>query len=225
MLLTEFTCRTDWRRVVVASLCCLAGLTVNEPAVAQMFGNRQLGRPVSRQARPGSLDEIGSLRNQRFIRGNRSVRNFVGADRSEATNFVGMEQAGAAVQAVRSAVTGLRETVDRSGSVNRPVTPPARDEMYAPRLVVQFDHATPDVAQLREDLSRRLAAMGSPIEVLVAGRTATLRGTVASAGERDLAAVLVSFEPGISAVQNELKVAGDRAVSPLPPPPPAPQGR
>ncbi|MHB9080346.1 MAG: hypothetical protein ACYC3X_22965 [Pirellulaceae bacterium] len=41
------------------------------------------------------------------------------------------------------------------------------------------------------------------------GRTATLRGEVPSAADRDLAELLLTFEPGISTIQNELRVNPD----------------
>jgi hypothetical protein len=170
------------------------------------------------------LEEVGSVRNQRFIRGNRAARNFVGSDRTETAEFVGVEQAGSG-QVVRSAVSGLRGAADRSSSLNRPVPPTGPDQMYAPRLVVQFDHPPPASPQLRTGFAEQLAAIGSGIRVVMSGRTAILRGVVSSADDRALAAVLTSFEPGISAVENELRVAGDSAgpeLPPLPPPPPPP---
>jgi len=55
--------------------------------------------------------------------------------------------------------------------------------------------------------SPQIAAL-TPIEVELSGRTAILRGTVASAAERDLAQRVVLLEPGVSQVKNELVVAG-----------------
>lgn len=46
----------------------------------------------------------------------------------------------------------------------------------------------------------------SRLSVLVEGRIAILRGEVPSASARDLAAVLLSFQPGISTIRNELSV-------------------
>lgn len=57
----------------------------------------------------------------------------------------------------------------------------------------------------------------TPIEVELRGRTAILRGTVATAHDRDLARLAVLLEPGISQVRNELAVAGQRG-EPLPAP-------
>ena len=41
------------------------------------------------------------------------------------------------------------------------------------------------------------------------GRTAILRGVVPSADARGLAEVLLSFEPGVSSIRNELEVTPD----------------
>jgi len=46
----------------------------------------------------------------------------------------------------------------------------------------------------------------SRIRIVVTGRTAVLKGEVRSKGERELAGILLSFEPGISVIENELVV-------------------
>ena len=61
---------------------------------------------------------------------------------------------------------------------------------------------------------------GNLIEVLVAGRTATLRGAVASARQRELAEIVARFSPGIFQIQNELTVRPPPAVAPPVPVPP-----
>ena len=62
-----------------------------------------------------------------------------------------------------------------------------------------------------------------PLEVSMAGRTATLRGTVESEHEKQLAGLMLLFEPGISKVQNELAVApSDSTPSAEPRPAPVP---
>jgi hypothetical protein len=62
----------------------------------------------------------------------------------------------------------------------------------------------------------------TPIEVELRGRTAILRGTVATDHDRDLARLAVLLEPGVAQVRNELAVAGQRGEAlPSPPPPPS----
>ncbi len=91
--------------------------------------------------------------------------------------------------------------------------------MNPPQLEISFAYSAPPAEQLPAVLRQRLAECPqlhatSPIEVSLAGRTAIVRGTVASAQDRFLAQQLLLFEPGISAVQNELRIqpaAADRA--------------
>ena len=58
----------------------------------------------------------------------------------------------------------------------------------------------------------------SRIEASAAGGFATLRGEVASERDRTLIERLVLFEPGISAVRNDLKVVPPQSDSASPPP-------
>jgi hypothetical protein len=64
-----------------------------------------------------------------------------------------------------------------------------------------------------------LSGMG-PIEVNLAGRTAILRGTVASESDRQLAESLARLEPEVAEVQNELVVKGPEATGESLPPTP-----
>jgi hypothetical protein len=97
--------------------------------------------------------------------------------------------------------------------------------MYLPKVELGFE-PRPPVTQARASLQlERMLARASRlspdcrIEVSVAERTAMLRGEVPSATDRELVELLVSFEPGISAVQNELvvnpEIAGSGARSRL----------
>jgi hypothetical protein len=89
--------------------------------------------------------------------------------------------------------------------------------MYYPRLVISFE--TPAVAAAEADLPARRALdtlvrspqMSGPSRIVVsmAGRTAILQGEVPSARDREMAEILLSFEPGISTIQNELQVNPD----------------
>jgi osmotically-inducible protein OsmY len=55
--------------------------------------------------------------------------------------------------------------------------------------------------------SHSIASAGG-VNVQLDGKTAVLRGTVASDHDRDLAAQMAMLEPGVSQVRNELQVAG-----------------
>jgi len=65
-----------------------------------------------------------------------------------------------------------------------------------------------------------LSGMG-PIQVSLTGRTAILRGTVASDSDRQLAAALASLEPEVAEVQNELVVRSPETTGETLPPAPA----
>lgn len=194
-----------------------------------MFGERTLGRPLSRQSQPGSLgtrqstENIGQISGaERFLRGNRNKRDFVGSDTRDRTNFVG-EQSGTTRGAVVSSVQDLR--AQREVNMNQALRKPNPRQMYYPRLRVNFDYAQPTGVHVSERAQYQLQRtetlnLRSPIAVSVEDGTATLRGTVASAHDREMAELMMRFEPGISSVKNELEVQ-----SPSPQTPPEPSSR
>jgi hypothetical protein len=192
-------------------------------ASAQMFGNRTLGVPLSQRLQaatptPAADGSQGSAAtgvvpaNARFLRQNRSASAFVGSGAQAASHFVGAENSATSSQ---PAVTDL-SSQRAAASANRQLqaalaTPPPHVRMYPARLQVSFEHPGPATRTLSALLSERLRecpqvhAMG-PIEVLLAGRTAIVRGVVVSERDRSLVQQLLLFEPGVSVVQNELKV-------------------
>ena len=66
---------------------------------------------------------------------------------------------------------------------------------------------------------------GAPLEVSLEGRTATLRGTVATRHDRALAEQLLLLEPSVARVKNELQVGpvGATPGKSQPQPGPSPQ--
>lgn len=207
------------------------------PVEAQMFGQRNLGgtlRPRSPQAlRQGPRLDVSG---RRFTRSARGGNTFVGTDRADSRRFVGRNEAGAAPR-VRSAVTGL--PAPRSSNVNQPLRQAGPDTMYLPKIRIADELRVPDrtLAEIEFNLAGQLTnrlsnLMGSRIEVSVADRTATIRGVVSSAKDLRHAEILASFEPGVSVVQNDLRVAPDLeidsapiapdSISPIPPIPPVP---
>jgi hypothetical protein len=182
---------------------------------AQMFGSRSVGRPLARRPGPGALEEqadVGTLQgNERYLRQNRTALDFVGRDIAEMPRFLGLLQARTR-GLIPASTQGLTRRVDRSDSINQPLLPARRGTMYPPRLDLTLEmFLSPDSTvagqQALETLVRSPQLAGtSRIEVLVAGRTAILRGEVPSAADRERAEILLTFEPGISAIQNELQV-------------------
>ena len=223
--------RATWLVSVTLLAIGLVGLSTR-PAEAQLFGNRSLGRPLSRRPGPGTLpgtggqESVGQVQgSERFLRGNRGQRSFVGADRQDSPGFVGLEQ-GRTGGAVLSSTAGIRPDVDEGARLNRPLSRPGPQEMYLPVLEIRFE--LPELAQQGQQgqqqrlqaelqrisrpepapgLSAPLPLTGAALEVSVAGTTATLQGVVASVADRDLAELVVLFEPGIERVINQLQVA------------------
>ena len=83
--------------------------------------------------------------------------------------------------------------------------------MYDPRLQVGFTYTEPPTRQRALDIEKRLAntpnlGLLGPVEVTIQGETATLTGLVASPRDRTLAGLLLTLEPGISEVRNDLAV-------------------
>jgi hypothetical protein len=208
-------------------------LALGGEASAQLFGARTEGTPVSRRVRPslttstanGPAATSTGLQGARFLRENRSAKDFVGSD-AEATakHFVGAQEVGDATM-VQSAVGDLRSRL-ATAVANRQLqaaaaTPTPNTAMNPPRLEVSFAYSAPSAEELPSVLLQRLTACPEfhpigPIAVSLAGRTAIVRGTVASARDRFLAQQLLLFEPGISTVKNDLLVQ-DSASSPTSP--------
>lgn len=213
---SPFSVCHKWNRSALIVICTLVvAFALGSPSYAQLFGAaRQLGTPLQRRQSARLTEQVtqdaGQVQgNERFLRGNRRAVDFVGSDRFERRTFVGAQQGTASGPVIQSSA-GVRPETDRSSQINQPLSLPGRNEIYLPRLQVAFT-APLSTSRVADALKRQLANPGyfsnsNRFEVSVAGRTATLRGVVADARERDLAELLVSFEPGISEVRNELQI-------------------
>jgi hypothetical protein len=224
-------CMTQKSVSLALLIPCLLLVVCVDTSFGQLFsGQRGLGNPI--RARQGTLvtGNEGTIQGtERFLRDNRDRREFVGSDRNEQQGFVGSEQA-LGTGRVRTSVESLRDFRDRSSRINRPIELPATDEPYLPRLTVDFtvdrslEHQQALQAERRLNHSR-VVANEQRISVSVVNRQATLRGEVTS--EEDVARleILLSFEPGIDEIVNELVVVPPNAPSaarrrtPLPLPP------
>jgi hypothetical protein len=202
------------------------GLSSAQPTWAQLFGERNLGATINPRSTQSARQMPGlNVRGRRFSRGARRGSSFVGTDRGDARQFVGRDS-DAATPLIRSAVSAL--TTNQSTGVNQPLQQTAAGTMYLPRLVLANELRTSAESEavaektLSTELANRLTSLiGSPIGASVVNRTATIHGVVVSATDRRRAEILASFEPGVSAVQNDLQVAADSEapVSPVPPEP------
>ena len=208
--------RLGWGLVVCGLLACLP-----EKSPAQLFGQRNLGAPLSRRMSPGAAlpgagqPGAGTVTGaERFVRENRNPLDFVGADRRTMRHFVGSQRP---LQG-RASPQGNLLRPQPAPHVNTPLATGGggKSALYEPRLVIGFEPTPRPVHELEQTLAARLAAsialrQWGQIEVSVAGRTATLRGEVASADARRLAEALVRLEPGISDVQNDLRATSPPA--------------
>lgn len=196
---------------------------------------RQFGRPLQRQAGPQRLQEAaeaaetagGLTGNERFLRDRRRPGQFVGADQAT-TRFIG---SGSIIETgrVRSAVESLPPTPDPAVQINRPVAPAPANVPYPPRLILAFGSDNSEIMPVtRADWSQRQSgesiravpsigidpgltevarrATGMPVEVYVSERTASIRGVVSTPRQKQLAELMLGFEPGISTVVNELTI-------------------
>jgi len=163
----------------------------------------------------GSLGTRMQVNNTRFVRGNRSSQDFVGSNRMDLDGFVGSGQA-IGVGRVPSAVENLRIETTKT-KINRPLPPQPAKGMYYPRLEIDFETTMASqneglVEGLAEgpasqDVSDRVSQFsGGNASVRMAGSTAILRGRVNTIRTSELLVQLLSFEPGIDRVKNELLV-------------------
>ena len=197
------------------ALTILLGVIHASDASAQLFGTpRQIGNPLQRQASPGSAtqsqEQIGSLQgNERFMRDNRTERDFVGSSRLEGDGFVGSVQA-IGTGRVATAAETLQPPPDAAARLNRPLPPLAVGTMYYPRLMLDLGVAPPpdqEVIQVTTSRLEKLLPTGiEGVRLDVADRRATLSGTVADEAMKRRIEILISFEPGIDSVDNQLRI-------------------
>jgi hypothetical protein len=179
---------------------------------------------------------------ERFINANRNAaQSFVGVDASEIRGVgqVGGTALGTGQQGMRGLQNQfnqnqfrqfdqLRQQLQNFNNFNQQG---ARTQVRI-ALTLGFEPmasaaATPVAAIAQQRLPRLpgVNLVGAP-QVLMEGRTAVVRGLVASERDRELVSRLLLLEPGVSAVRNEMTVAGSTGPgsTPIPPsdPPPAP---
>lgn len=125
----------------------------------QLFGERSLGRSLSRRARPSlsSMEEAGTVTSdRRFLRGQRDRTDFVGG--GDTGSFVGATQ-GRIEGTVTSSTVGLREEARRA--VNVPRGPQPATGKYLPRLSPAFEvSARPAPSSSQERLQNRFRLPG-----------------------------------------------------------------
>lgn len=199
------------------ALSILIGLANSAAAQQASFG--QL-RSSSSQLRGGGFGGGGSsLQGQlpgnvfgsaRYLRGNRRRGAYIGANTRQ--RFVGNQQA-VAQGRVQTAAETARPMNDVTQSINKRRSIASAGQVYNPTLTVEFKHQQVDVTSLATRVEARvtekLSLKSGQLAVAILDRTATLTGTVSSARERRLAEALLTFEPGISRVENRILLETD----------------
>ena len=203
-----------WLRAISLACTTLFWVVGFQPAAqAQLFGERRVGSPLTRPGggassagqNPGNL--TGS---ERFLRGNRSRRDFVGSDRNEADGFVGASQA-IGVGRVPAATESLRIETTNTARINRPIPPLPAKGMYYPRLEIGFDTLSRSESELVSVATDRLQkrvqdVAGNGVRLVIHDRVARLEGIADSMETVELAAIMAGFEPGIDRVENRVVV-------------------
>ncbi len=178
---------------------------------ASLGASASLG-PANPSAAPGGVLDG----NERFVRGNRSRQDFVGSGRNDLSGFVGSEQA-IGVGRVPAATDSFRLEQTNSARINRPLPAQPSTGLYYPRLVLDVDpNAVNSTIQspsyetsvgASTEIAQRVKKIaGENVQVFMAGSTAIVKGTVASQRVAELAISILSFEPGIDRVDNQLVV-------------------
>lgn len=182
-----------------------AVLICSSTASAQLFGDRD----ISRNRKKKSLDDAAAVTGtEEFVRGNRAADDFVGANATGPTTFVGTSQAPPPT-AVSSSVAGLTE--EAAPQVNVPRTRQTAG-IYPERLSIAFEpradggYRVPPKTGLSKSLSQIAEDRGVSMILSPSDSTVRLRGTVSSPQQKRIAELLALFEPGIETVENELRV-------------------
>ncbi len=199
-----------------------AGTQARSPFGTNNNGSRvavpSLGSPATGQPAAGGTALLDG--NERFVRGNRSRQDFVGTGRNDLTGFVGAGQA-IGVGRVPAATDSFRLEAINAARINKPLPKQPTKGMYYPRLVFdQSETIIESVASSSDstseasraeayttELTRRVTnAGGSNVELVVTGSNVILKGVVDSKRTAELIANLLSFEPGIDRIDNQLSV-------------------
>jgi hypothetical protein len=191
-----------------------------------MFGSRTLGGTANAtQMAQGNNIGVGNgggvesaqqgagavSGDERFLRENRQPGAFVGADTADAINLRSQAAGANAQQGLRN-LQGLFQQLGRGNEFNGQGNGQqgSRTQIRVP-LRLGFQPRPVAAPQFTAKFEARLTKLPGlqtpePIQVVMQGRTAILRGKVASESDRALAEGLARLEPEVLDVQNELVV-------------------
>ncbi len=188
-----------------------------QPGSNSLFGGGTRGSSVGGSATTQQVQAGTVTGSERFINANRdATQSFVGVDTSEVRNIGGVG-AGAANQGLGNAFNQFRQFDQFRQQFNNfnNAGQNARTQVRV-GLTLGFEPPVATTTPFSGEVAQRLTRLpgvnlvGTP-QVTFEGRTAVIRGAVASARDREMVSRLVLLEPGISAVRNEMTIASGSA--------------
>lgn len=212
------------RHPALVAFAVVVLLSCAEEANAQLFGQRDLGRSLSRRqsssaqssraSRSSSsfrqrqaqesptrrldtlFESMGSVEESRFYRGNREATAFVGADSREERGFVGSQQSTdlGGAPEITSAVDDFQLELAPDANVTAEPIVPARTGMYPPRLQVSFDFRPLPPGRVSTEVADRLVSVLSL---------------------DDSSSIEVSVEDGVAILRGEVASERDRRMAGL----------
>lgn len=190
-----------------------SSITPQPAAGGGLFGGPTPAPGVS--AAPGQIQVPNlqlNIQPGRFFRKNRTAESFVGKDTfsNAAGRIVGSIQSGNR-QLVRPAAADAVERKIPEPVLNPPRTPAPKARMYEPKLSVGFRQEPRTEVDISANLQSQIDRLGRTdpsvrVTTTVTGQTVHLEGEVGSEEQRELIEQMMLFEPGISSVQNDLRV-------------------
>lgn len=164
------------------------------------------------QGQQGAGISAGAPTGERFVRGNRAPGSFVGADTGDGALNSYSAQAGGAgglggLMGNQMMMQAFRQSQGQTQNQNKQNAKTTLRTAFK----VGFESAPVTTSAFTSQLQVRYAnlpaLMGkSRIEAVMEGDTLVLRGQVQSAAEMELAEDLLSLEPGVGPVRNELEI-------------------
>lgn len=155
---------------------------------------------------------LGGMNGMQGLGANRNGLNGLGGNRNGLGGLDGMGGLnGRGGLAGLGGLFGAQSNFGGGGAQKKPLRTPLVLGFEMPVTTVRTTRIT---TQFQNRLAKipQLQASG-PVEVVMDGQTAVLRGQVATERDRDLAARLARLEPGIASVRNELTI-GPKATVP-----------
>lgn len=217
------------RHLVIIANAFVVGAILCGNCQAQMFGARSFGQSLQPQQNPGGGSLGGPVpapgitpgqpgggtaptinSSARFLKQNRTTNDFVGKDVNTPTRQVGGTQIIDNLGTQPAAMEVFERRVPES-VLNPPRAAVTRNRMYEPKLVVGFRPVPRSIEVVSASLNvqtTRLTQLDPNLQMTmtVEGSTVRLEGQVSSEEARALIEQVMLFEPGISAVRNDLTV-------------------